>query len=383
MYSVINEGDNRLYALKLYHKSKTTPDAAERINELVKLGLNRLDSRICAPFDTVSHGNMVGHISPFASGVTILEALEEGQLTFPEVFELALGIVSIMETLRKAGVIHGDLQTQNFKVEKECNGLRVMIIDLDNYSAPGASRPNMVGMTLYMAPELRERFLAGKRVYPTELSDRYALGVLLHEVLLHFHPIAGFDQSVDDINAAMLAGWAYDPDLANPPANPHGYPVKSLNPEIIKLIQDTLSPRPSMRPSIERWNSALENAKANLLTCTHCQVPFVSYKKRKDCPFGHPIKRCVLRLGDGRAIPLARLSTTLGRKELGGSKYVSRRHLIVRKTNNSLSIESIGMNPSCIRRGNTWRRLNPGEVTKLKPNDRLLIAGTPLQYMAK
>ncbi len=383
VYRVVNKEDNQRYALKLYHKSKATGEAVKRIKRLVDLKLDRLDAGICAPFDGVTHGELVGHVARFADGETLLEALESGQLTYPEVFELARRVSSMMEKLSSAGIIHGDIQTQNFKVQRDGAGLQVTSIDLDNFSAPGTPRPNMVGMTLYMAPELRERFLAGKRVHPTELSDRYALGVLLHEVLLHFHPIAGLDGTVEEINAAMLAGWAYDPIQADKPVNSHGYPVASLDRDMIELLRRSLSGDPHRRPKPSEWSRALKQASQKLAKCPDCNVPFVTYVSRTECPFGHLMNVSVLRLENGTEIELDGFATILGRKELGGSKHISRQHLVVRKIGASLSIEPIGMNPTCIREGTVWRTLNPSEITELKPNGRLLVANTPLQYTPK
>jgi len=91
----------------------------------------------------------------------------------------------------------------------------------------------------------------------------------------------------------------------------------------------------------------------------------------------------VFRLEDGAEIQLDGCATILGRKELGGCKHISRQQFVVRKIGASLSIKPIGMNPTCIREGTVWRTLNPNVFTELKPNDRLLVANTPLQYTPK
>jgi serine/threonine protein kinase len=381
VYRVLNEGDNLYYALKLYHRSKISPVAMERIKGLVELKLDRLNAGICAPFDTISCGGLIGHVAPFAGGDTLLQSLEDGQLSYPQVFKTALDIVTMMDALQRAGVIHGDIQTQNFKVEMTKAGVIIKAIDLDNYSIPSSPRPNMVGMTLYMAPELRERYLADRRVYPTELSDRYALGVLLHEVLLHFHPIAGLDGTVDEINAAMLSGgWAYDPGLVGKLVNPHGYPVKSLNEELIGLLRRALSSDPSSRPKPSEWVDPLKRASTNITACSLCGVPFVIRQRQSVCPFGHRASRLALYLKDKEEIPCDNSITVLGRRELGGGKSISRRHILIRKLGGELFVESIGLNSTSIRSDGVWRKLVPNEIRKLKPDDRILVAGEELNY---
>ncbi len=370
-------------ALKLFFKSQSTADTRRRIKFLSESGLYLLNKNICAPFDTVEYNGLIGHIAPFAKDKTLLEVLEEGNLNYHEVFEVASQIVDQLNTLLKRGITHGDIQSQNFKVYRSNKDIQVSMIDLDNYSSKGVPKPNMLGMTLYMAPELRSQIISGIRSYPTECSDRYSLGVLLHEVLLHFHPIAGFDESMDDIDAYMNSKWMYDPTLPNSPVNPHGYPVTTLNPELISLMRRSLSASHRNRPSFEEWNQALKMAYQNLKICSECGVPFVKYNSRNECPFGHCIQQHGLRLENHQQISLTGLVTVLGRSQLGGSNAISRRHLIIREIRSKLYVETIGMNPTCILERNNWKPLIRNHLTRLKPNDKLKIADTLLVYSSE
>lgn len=380
IYRASLQNSDQPVALKLFHKSQATATTKRRIRHLAKKKLHQLDNRICAPFDTITSDGLVGHISPFAPGETLLEVLEQGSLSYEEAFDVAQQVVSLVSTVVDCSIVHGDLQTQNFNVARTSRGLRVFMVDLDNFSAKRIPKPNMVGMTLYIAPELRKRIDTGKRAYPTEYSDRYALGVLLHEVLLHFHPISGFDITIDDINASMVSGWRYDPDLQSAPDNPHGYPVKTLDPRLIALIRRSLSMTQRKRPSSKEWCKTLKLASRSLHCCQQCGVPFVGYRNRNVCPLDHRIQHLALRLENEQVISLPGMVTVLGRHELGGSNEISRRHLIVREIGSQLCIEPIGMNPTYIRDGVAWRRLAQKQLTVLKPNDRLLVANALLQY---
>lgn len=344
--------------------------------------MDKLHHGICAPFDTITSDGLAGHISPFAEGKTLLEFLEEGSLSYSEVFEVALQVVGMVYELIKHGVTQGDLQTQNIILNRTQAGIRVFIIDLDNFNAKGTPKPNMLGMTLYIAPELRARIKKGMRPYPTKFSDRYSLGVLLHEVLLHFHPIAGFDETIDDINASMASDWKYDPSRPSAPSNPHGYPVTTLSPELIELLRRSLSSKQKNRPSCGEWYHALESASQNLLSCLECSIPFVSYRARCECPLGHPIQRHALRLENHQEICLSGLVTILGRRDFGGSSAISRRHLIIREIGSKLYVESIGMNPTCILNDGVRRQMVQNQLMALKPNDRLMVANTLILYCA-
>jgi len=367
-------------ALKLYHRSQATAKAKRRVRILANSRLGQLHTGICAPFDTITTHDLVGHIAPFARGKTLLESLEKGILNYSEVFDVALQVVVQVDKLVEHGIIHGDLQTQNFKLNGTRRSIRVFMIDLDNFSAKGAPRPNMLGMILCIAPELRRRIKTGKAPLPTESSDRYSLGILLHEVLLHFHPIAGFDETLDDINASMASNWKYDPTHPNPPTNPHGYPVTTLSPELIALLRRSLLRTHRNRPSCTEWYKALEIASQNLSSCHECGVSLVIHKDRRECPFGHRIRRLALRLENRQEIGLSGMVTVLGRRELGGSNAVSRRHLIIREIGPQLYVEPIGMNPTHLLNDGVWHPLLQDQLTVLRPNDRLMVADTAILY---
>jgi len=237
----------------------------------------------------------------------------------------------------------------------------------------------MLGMTLYIAPELRER-TANKPRRPTEYSDLYSLGILLHELLLNFHPIAGFDETIDEINSAMVAGWKYDPSVPGSPENPTGYPVTTLSPELTNLFRRSLSPADRKRPTCSEWHQALVSASGSLKICQVCRIPFVGHRDRRECPQGHPVQRHSLLLEGYQEILLTGRVTVLGRRELGGSKKISRRHLIIRKIGSKLYVEPIGMNLTCILNCGAWCPMAQNQLTALKPNDRLLVASTLLLY---
>ena len=380
VYRAFFDGNAEPVALKLFYRSQSTTVTKERIRFLVKKRLDQIDRGICAPFDTITGNGLVGHIAPFAHGKTLLEFLEEGSLSYSEVYAVALQIVDLVRTLIEHGIIQGDLQTQNIKLHRTRQGIYLYMIDFDNYSAVGAKKPSMLGMTLYIAPELRKKRKNANNQIPTEYTDRFSLGVLMHEVLLHFHPIAGFDETVDDINASMVSNWKYDPSLPNTPKNPHGYPVSTLNPELTAMLRRSLSPMQQSRPSYKEWQQALETASANLLICENCGIPMVNYMGRTKCPSGHHIQRHILRLDSHNEIYISGMVSVLGRRELGGSSAISGNHIVIREIGSQLYVEAIGMNPTYIRQNGSWRSLVPNKLIQLKPNDQLMVADRPIQY---
>ena len=159
--------------------------------------------------------------------------------------------------------------------------------------------------------------------------------------------------------------------------------MASLNENLIELLRRSLSRYPYGRPKPSVWSGALKCASQKLAKCPDCGVPFVSRTDRPGCPFGHEVSSLALLLENNHKILLNRLVTVVGRSELCGDRRISRRHLLFRRLGDRLYVEAIGMNSTCIREGTVWRTLNPSEIIELKPNDRLLVANTPVQYTRK
>jgi serine/threonine protein kinase len=101
-------------------------------------------------------------------------------------------IVDALEALEAHDVVHGDLKPANVLVERSSEGSvgRVVVLDFGIARLRGTSgRP--VGTPAYMAPE---QFEADGMLTPA--TDRYALGVLLHEALTGELPFVGLPAQI-------------------------------------------------------------------------------------------------------------------------------------------------------------------------------------------
>ncbi|MBN8615791.1 MAG: serine/threonine-protein kinase PknK, partial [Deltaproteobacteria bacterium] len=139
-----------------------------------------------------------------------------------------LQLLDALEALEAHDLVHGDLKPANVLVER---GGRVVVLDFGIARLRGTTaRP--VGTPAYMAPE---QFVPDAVVTPA--SDRYALGVMLHEAITGSLPYVG-------LPAQILF------------AKLHGAPRPTPGP-LGPLVAALLARQPSERPSLEDVRVAL------------------------------------------------------------------------------------------------------------------------------
>jgi serine/threonine protein kinase len=107
----------------------------------------------------------------------------------PEAIEIARQLISGVSALHAAGIIHRDLKPNNIMLERAADRLNVSIMDFGLARLHQAETATMsVGMIAgtpgYMAPEL----FRGEP--PSEASDIFALGVVLHQVFTGERPVS-------------------------------------------------------------------------------------------------------------------------------------------------------------------------------------------------
>jgi hypothetical protein len=230
----------------------------------------------------------------------------------------------------------------------------------------------MVGQILYIAPELRAALHDGRPAIPDLRSDRFAFGVLMHEVVLLLHPAGGADATPEMFDQAMMGGWVHDPARANRPKSAGGVPREAINADLQSLFRLSLSPDPYQRPSTGTWEEALLAALKTVHICDNCSMPFLVDPSKTACPAcGAVFPNWFLRLRDGRVILIAHASVPVGRAQLGGSPKVSGTHAVFRKIGPDLLVESCGRNGTWRMNGHGWVRLPDRTSILLSAGDRL------------
>jgi DNA-binding helix-hairpin-helix protein with protein kinase domain len=284
--------------------------------------------------------------------------------------------------MHKRQIAHGDLHAENLIIDHIGSVFQLHVIDFDNFNAPGVPRPPMVGQNLYLAPELRAALAKGKHAIPDLYTDRFALGVLMHEIILLRHVAAGADENEADFEKAMCSGrWLQDPAATDrPKGSSGGYPVEVLNADLGRLFRSALSLSPPKRPSPMDWESELGRAINSVYCCPYCGGPCLVDVSKVKCPLCDRAFPALIAVVNRRtSIDLSGGATPIGRKDLGGSMKVSSRHAVFRRVGGETWIESFGSNGTYRWNGSGWTRLPDRKPVIVQSGDRLRIADVEVQ----
>jgi hypothetical protein len=135
--------------------------------------------------------------------------------------QICTRLARAVRRLHFAGLAHSDLSNKNVLIDPK--GGDACVIDIDSLVVPGVAPPVVLGTPGYIAPEV----VAG-RASPSIETDKHALAVLIYEILLHRHPLAGrkvhSTRSAEEDEALSMGAralWIEHPtDHSNPPEVP-------------------------------------------------------------------------------------------------------------------------------------------------------------------
>src|SRR5258705_5379213 len=112
------------------------------------------------------------------------------------IVDFGLQILAAISDAHEAGVIHGDIKTDNILIETRRNGtMRTKIVDYGLARIAEETAEGIFGTPGFTAPEV----IAGEAA--TELSDQYSIGATLYELLTGVPPYTG--DSVAEILTAL------------------------------------------------------------------------------------------------------------------------------------------------------------------------------------
>lgn len=369
----IDSGQN--VVLKTFHQQFANGDTLKRLRFLAKQDLSTACPVLCSPIDVMSQGGMVGHYSPLAPGRPLEEYLANPNSSFLEGLQLAIALTHALEVMHTRQIAHGDLHADNLIVNQTGSVFELSLIDFDNFNAPGVPIPPMLGQNLYLAPELREAIGNRQAAVPNIYTDRFALGVLMHEIILLRHVAAGADGNEADFQKAMCAGrWIQDPAAADRPAGDlGGYPVEVINADLARLFRLALSLDPASRPSPGTWKSELLKALNSVYCCPKCGGPCIVDMSKVKCPLcGQPFPHLTMKIvATGHILSLVSGTIVIGRMELGGSMKVSERHAVFHRIGPETWLESHGRNGTYRWNGSGWPRLPDMKPLLVQSGDRL------------
>jgi hypothetical protein len=195
----------------------------------------------------------------------------------------AYNLASIMEALHRKKYVIGDIKTDNFMINDRA---LVAITDTDSFQIQqeGSIYRCPVGSEGFTPPELIGKDLS--EITRTEIHDHFGLAIIIHLLLLGYHPFSGEwpeGQEPENRDEAILKGeWPYAPNtkVQNPV---YALPQDILHPKIQEAFLQTFNEgfvNPDQRISASQWKSILTDALQALETCPKNSQHFMF---GKDC----------------------------------------------------------------------------------------------------
>lgn len=273
----IHRTDRPGVVAKLYHHIVAAPAA-----KLAALLAMQPVAGIAWPFALLTdRGRIVGYLMNEVADAQPLTALASPRLrrqqapgfTWFYLHAAARDLARIVGAAQAAGLVVGDLKPENALIDARG---RVTLVDADSMQLAG--HPCAVGAEGFLAPELVGAELA--TVERTAEHDGFALGVLVHLLLLGHHPFAGVWRGPGDppgLDALVKAGHL--PGLAVSPQRPGPFAVSpnALHPALRGLLRRCFVDghrRPAMRPTAAEWAAALTLALDDLVLCDRAPTHF-------------------------------------------------------------------------------------------------------------
>lgn len=269
---------------KLYHRP--VPERAAKLAALLTHPARMLEG-VAWPLAALRDpaGRSVGFLMPWIEGAQPLTVLANARLrqrlapgfSWYYLHVAARRLADLLGRLHAAGIVVGDLKPENLLVDARA---QITLIDADSvqFIASGILHRCAVGAEGFVPPELVGQDLAA--IDRNQSHDRFALGVLIHMLLLGHHPFAGIWQGPDDPPSldGLVRGGHY-PGLAVSPQRPGPFAVTPnvLHPALRGLVRRCFVDghrQPAARPAPSEWAGALDVALDDLVLCAEAPGHF-------------------------------------------------------------------------------------------------------------
>lgn len=373
--------NNNLCVIKIFHATLDRDVVRKRTAYLIALELRSVSPIFVAPVDLIDENGRIGHMAPYFVGHQ-LETLIQGGAppTLLAMLQLAIAIATAYCKLEEiARITHTDTSALNVLVRYDGDVILVGLIDLDNFRSLDHRRippPLSPGQYPYLAPEQVES-LHREIVVPVDSStERYALAVLIHEIILLRHPqhsaLCNPKQFAETVRRGM---WLGDPMRGNASKGCGGYPPSILNTELSTLFREALGHQIDRRPSARCWLTALLKAADLVRLCPACNGPNIVDSSKQACPHClHPYPVLAIRLPNGRRIPIISSSRPVGRNELGPHPSISNLHLVLQRIGPDSFVHCRGSQGTFRLGPRGWDRLPREEAVQVEAGQRLRVS---------
>lgn len=345
------------------------PDTRDRMGMLARLRLPMRSATLGgAPFSLTRKAHGTGYVACLADGEPILDYLARCPGDLLRTVPLAAALAKALAVAESEGVAHGDISSANVLVAESVSGLPVpTLIDFDAAHIKGASPPPRIGTPLYRAPEIIDG-----SARPSAKSDRFALGVLIHELLLARHPWGDEEVDVADdrgqLELIRRQGFVQEDDHERA----GGVPSSVLGKVVRRMLRRSMSMNASDRPSARQWSTALRAMLEELWECAACQ--FISRDeptRQNRCPVCDTERSSFLISSNNVHIQLRPPIVLVGRATVSGDRSVSHRHAVFECVGFRWLVRDVSRRGTSLRTGSRWVKLPCGEPIELRTGDEL------------
>lgn len=236
-------------ALKLLLPGTIVDLASRKRLQREVLALSRLNHpAVVVVHDFLSTPEYDCIVMEFVKGVSLDEIVARGPLDERQALRLGVQLAQGLAAVHAAGVIHRDLKPSNLRLTPD-GRLKIVdfglaqrtILNNESMSRESTETLGLAGTVRYLAPEV------WGGAPPSESSDLYAVGVVLHELATGLHPF-------HDLAAK---GFAYAALNLNPPPPRSRNPA--ISPDFESVIVRCMEKDPARRtPSAKELAQALE-----------------------------------------------------------------------------------------------------------------------------
>lgn len=179
-------------AVKVLHASHKLPNVPGHMDQEIRAGKIVHHPNVIGVLDGGREDNCAFIVMELVCGNTLRGYVTEQRPSIQRIVAIIEQILAGVDAIHRAGILHGDLKTDNVLISYECEGcLRVKIVDFGlacDREIPtweSHSESFIAGTPEYIAPEIA----MGDR--KTIASDLYAVGVIFYELLTNSTPFAG------------------------------------------------------------------------------------------------------------------------------------------------------------------------------------------------
>ncbi|KPQ38389.1 MAG: putative DNA-binding protein kinase [Phormidium sp. OSCR] len=188
-------------------------------------------------------------------------------------YRSARNLAAAVSRIHSRGYVIGDVNESNILVSRTA---LITLVDTDSFQVSDGDTlyPCPVGKPEFTPPELQGKTLRHVRRRPEQ--DCFGLAVLIFQLLMEgTHPFAGVYLGSGDpppIEARIAAGhFAYSSQRVPYRPTPIAPAANLLTPQLQQLFTQCFEQghrQPQQRPNAQTWVKALEQAEAQLMTCS-------------------------------------------------------------------------------------------------------------------